>query len=107
MAWSDDDFDGFEWDEEKSAATAARRGVDFVAAAKVFEGFFTEREDTRQDYGEQRFVVTGEVDGAIITVVWTPRGRNRRIITTWPASDQERRAYLGYRAIHEQGNPEA
>ncbi len=100
-------FDAFEWDEEKSAATAARRGIDLIAAAKIFGGFFTEREDTRQDSGEQRFVATGEADGVIVTVVWTPWGRNRRIITAWPASDQERRAYRGHRAIHERGNPEA
>jgi uncharacterized protein len=101
----DPDFDGFEWDEQKSTVTAANRGIDFIAAATVFEGFFIEQEDVRQDYGEQRFVTTGQVDGAIITVVWTPRGRNRRIITLWPASNQERRTYREYRAIHERRNP--
>lgn len=102
---TDHDFDGFEWDEEKSPITLARRGIDFVSATEVFAGFFSEREDLRRDYGEQRFIVTGDADGLLITVVWTPRKRNRRIITAWPASDQERRAYHEHRAIYEQGTP--
>ena len=103
---SDPDFDGFEWDEGKSALTLRRRGIDFFAAATIFEGFFTEREDTRHDYGEQRFVSTGEVDEEIVTVVWTPRNRNRRIISAWPASNQERRIYREHRAIHERRTPQ-
>lgn len=102
----EDDFDGFEWNEEKSAATSAHRGIDFVAAAKIFEGFYIEREDLRSDYGERRFVVTGVVGTAIVTVVWTPRGRNRRIIAAWPASNQERRLYHEHRKIHERTDPQ-
>lgn len=45
----------------------------------------------RRDYGEPRYLVTGEVDGPTITVVWTPRGNRRRIISGWPASNRERR----------------
>jgi uncharacterized DUF497 family protein len=102
-----DDFDGFEWDDAKSEATASNRGIDFIAAAEVFGGFLIEREDARQDYGERRFVVTGETNGAMVTVVWTPRGRNRRIITAWPASEKERQAYREHRAIHERRDPKA
>jgi uncharacterized DUF497 family protein len=103
---NDSDFDGFEWDEPKSALTLERRGVDFASAAKIFTGFFIEWEDMRRDYGEQRFVTVGETDGSLITVAWTPRERNRRIITAWPASDQERRTYHEHRAIHERRNPQ-
>jgi uncharacterized DUF497 family protein len=53
-----------------------------------------EREDTREDYGEPRFVATGIVaDVGIITVVWTPRGRRRHIITAWRASKSEKEEY--------------
>ena len=104
---NDLEFDGFEWDPQKSDLTLKHRGFDFIAAASIFDGWFTEREDTRRDYGEPRFISTGEVDGAYLTVVWTPRGRNRRIISAWPASDQERRTYREQRAIHERRNPQA
>jgi uncharacterized protein len=94
----EDEFDGFEWDAEKSDATLAERGLDFAAAARVFDGDYLEREDTRRDYGERRFVVTGEVQGVVVTIVWTPRSRWRRIISAWPASNRERREYREHRA---------
>jgi uncharacterized protein len=104
---SDSDFQGFEWDEPKSTLTLERRGIDFTTAAKIFAGFFIKWEDRRRDYGEQRFLTVGEANGFVITVAWTPRERNRRIITAWPASDQERRIYREHRAIHERRNPQA
>lgn len=90
---SDEEYEGFEWDSAKGDETFSQRGIDFEAAAHVFDGEYVEREDLRQDYGERRYVVTGVVEGAVITVVWTPRGQRRRIISAWPASDRERREY--------------
>lgn len=72
----------------------------------MFDGDYFEREDMRRDYGERRYVVTGEVDGVVVTVVWTPRGRRRRIISAWPASNRERREYREHRAPVERGDPE-
>ena len=45
MAEGEAHYDGFEWDEAKSDATFAERGVDFEFAARVFEGDYLERED--------------------------------------------------------------
>jgi len=70
------EFEGFEWDEAKSTATFKGRGIDFEAAASVFDGAHVEREDLRTDYGEHRYLVTGEVQGIVITVVWTPREKS-------------------------------
>ena len=100
-----EEFEGFEWDAAKSEATFAERGIDFAAAARVFDGDYLEREDTRHGYGERRFVVTGEVEGLVVTVVWTRRGRRRRIISTWPASRRERREYREQRAAFERADP--
>src|SRR6266702_1956715 len=99
------DFDGFEWDSAKSEATFSERGIDFEAAARVFEGDHVEREDPRQDYGERRYLVTGSVEGILITVVWTPRGSRRRIISAWPASNRERREYREHREAVERADP--
>jgi len=97
--------EGFEWDEAKRAWTLRDRALDFEDAARVFEGVHREREDARRAYGEPRYAATGEVDGVVITVVWTPRGGRRRIISAWPASNRERREYGAHRALHERADP--
>jgi len=88
----DDGFDGFEWDDKKSDRNLTKRHFDFEFAARVFDDAYTESED-RREYGEQRYLSTGVVDGILITVVWTPRGRLRRIITAWRATKRERQMY--------------
>jgi len=88
----------YEWDETKSERNVAVRGFDFEFASRVFDGPFFEREDWRTGYGEPRFITVGNIDGLLVTVVWTPRNRARRIISAWPASRQERRMYREYRA---------
>jgi uncharacterized protein len=83
----------FEWDKAKSQATFADRGIDFETAALVFDGICLQWYDLRHEYGEPRYLATGDADGIIITVAWTPRGNKRRIITAWPATSREERAY--------------
>ena len=83
----------------------ADRGFDFEFAARLFGGAYIEREDLRHEYGERRFVATGDVEGRIVTVVWTPRGRRRRIVSAWPASNRERREYLEQRQEIERADP--
>ncbi|MBV8638432.1 MAG: BrnT family toxin [Candidatus Eremiobacteraeota bacterium] len=40
----------------------------------------------------------GMVNGIILTVVWTPRGTARRIISARRASRKERRRYYAHRS---------
>ncbi|HEY8883884.1 MAG TPA: BrnT family toxin [Chloroflexota bacterium] len=106
MSDNTDDYEGFEWDAAKRHdATFASRGLDFEAAARVFADDYLEREDTRRDYGERRYLVTGEVDGRVITVVWTPRSGRRRIISARRASDRERSSYRDHREEIERRDP--
>jgi len=93
----DDNFEGCEWDESKSEQNLADRGYDYDFASRVFEGAYMEREQLRPDDGERRFIVVGEVDGFVIRVVWTPRGRVRRIISSRRAKIREAEKYDGYR----------
>lgn len=90
------DFDGSDWDESKSEQNFALRSYDFKFASGVFDGPYTEREDLRQDFGERRYIVVGEVDGLTIRVVWTPRGSLRRIISSRRANSKEAAKYRGY-----------
>jgi uncharacterized DUF497 family protein len=90
------DFDGFEWDEQKSEATFRDRGIDFDTAAQIFAGPTLQQVDTRMDYGEIRYIAIGETDGITVTVIWTLRARLCRIITAWPATRREERSYNEY-----------
>jgi uncharacterized DUF497 family protein len=80
----------FEWDDRKSQANLFRRGFGFDFAARIFEGDVIERVDDRRDYGEERIVALGCVDGEWLVVVYTWRGEARRIISARKASRRER-----------------
>jgi hypothetical protein len=83
-----------EWDENKSAATFRDRGFDFAFAARIFESDRLERIDERRDYGEQRILAVGAVDGLILMVTFTWRDDRRRIISARRANRRERRPFL-------------
>lgn len=45
----------FEWDEGKRNTNLNKHGIDFVAAATIFDDIeWIETENDRQDYGEER-----------------------------------------------------
>lgn len=83
----------FEWDEEKRESNLAKHGVDFVRAARMFANPILERPDTRENYGEERWIAVGQWEGFYMVVIYTWRDRNRRIISAWKAGRHEREAY--------------
>jgi uncharacterized protein len=86
--------DDFEWDEAKAAENDAKHGVSFAAAIEVFKDpFAIERLDDRMDYGEDRYIVLGMVDGRILCVVYTLRNGTIRIISARGAEPHEGRQY--------------
>ena len=88
-----DEFEGPEWDRAKSERCLAERGFDFAFAARIFDESQYWEEPSRQKHTEPRFIAIGPVDGLLLTVVWTPHGRKRRIISARRASRRERHAY--------------
>jgi uncharacterized DUF497 family protein len=82
-----------EWDEKKRLTNLKERGVDFRDAAQVFLGPVLEAEDTRTEYGEQRFRALGQVGRDNFMVAYTWRGERRRIISAWKVDDEGRRRY--------------
>jgi uncharacterized DUF497 family protein len=83
----------FEWDEQKREANLAKHGVDFRRMVILFEsGDLMEVEDDREDYGETRLTVYGEIDCRLYVVTYTWRKGNRRIISAG-ANDREKRKY--------------
>lgn len=77
------------FDPAKRDKTLLERGLDFARAREVFAGVTVTMHDNRLDYGEDRHVTVGLLDGRVVVVVWTPRGRARRIISMRKANERE------------------
>ena len=92
--------DDFEWDQAKAAANYKKHGVRFEHAVGAFEDPFALIElDESEEYGEDRFLLTGRAAGGILVVVYTERGERVRIISAREATEYERRNY--YRTAKE------
>ena len=83
----------FEWDTVKNSSNLAKHGIDFEDAVKIFQGPVLEKEDTRKQYGESRFVAFGLAVGRQLVVVYTQRGEHRRVISARRANAREQKAY--------------
>jgi uncharacterized DUF497 family protein len=87
--------DEFAWDDDKAARNAARHGVTFEHARRVFaDPFSVAMVDDREDYGEERFVTVGMVTGTLLFVAYTERGERIRIISARRATRHEREDYF-------------
>ena len=85
----------FEWNKSKAKDNYAKHGVSFELAKNVFKDpFGLEFLDDRQDYGEQRFVIVGMVDGQVLYVAYTERKDVIRIVSARRATKHEQKAYL-------------
>ena len=62
-------------------------------ADEVFAGSTLTVEDDRQNYGEDRFITIGFLDGRMVILVWTPRSGTRRIISMRKANEREQALY--------------
>ena len=91
----------FELDETNRAANFKKHGVDFADAARIFSGPVVEWHDEREDYGEERYIALGELDGQVILfVAYAVRGKASdviRLISARKATKYESQIY--YQAI--------
>jgi uncharacterized protein len=87
----------FEWDELKNETNIAKHGFDFADAYRVFDLPIVVDLDERDDYGEDRWIGTGMLDGRVVVVVYTePKQETTRIISLRKALSQERKRYEQY-----------
>ncbi|WP_020560604.1 BrnT family toxin [Thiofilum flexile] len=88
----------FEWDEDKNQSNIAKHGISFDLAKRIFEGPVFTFLDTRDDYGEDREISIGMVEGILIlTVVHTEREDGIiRLISARRATQAERKRYENY-----------
>jgi uncharacterized DUF497 family protein len=81
------------FDRAKRAATLEHRGLDFADAGQVFMGDVATEQDTRRDYGEDRFVSAGYLRNRMVVVVWTPRSGGRHIISMRYCHESEEKVW--------------
>ncbi|MFL5098384.1 MAG: BrnT family toxin [Xanthobacteraceae bacterium] len=83
----------FAWDTAKEQANRKKHGIDFRTATKVFlDPYMIEFEDLGS-IDELRFNAIGLVDGRMLFVTYTMRGRIVRIISARGAEPHEKRKY--------------
>jgi uncharacterized DUF497 family protein len=63
----------FEWDEAKNRANIRKHGFDFLDAQEIFRGMLVVEADTRNDYGENRWIGLGIVGGRVAHVIFAER----------------------------------
>ncbi len=69
------------------------RGFGFERAEMIDWETAVTLEDTRRDYGERRYITYGMIGERLHVLVWTPRGRKRRVISLRKANRRERSLY--------------
>jgi len=89
----------FTWDESKRQSNLKKHGFDFKDAASVFAGEVVTVEDTRYNYGEERFATLASLQSRIILIIHTEQDDTIRIISMRKATNHEEQSYyqqLGY-----------
>ena len=84
----------FVWDEAKRRLNLRKHGIDFADANRIFRGVTFTAEDTREDYGEQRFLTLGLLEDQVVSVTHTEQGEEIRIISIRKATKHEARFYF-------------
>ena len=83
----------FEWDERKRQANIDKHGIDFFRAKQIWDGEVLEIPSPRSESRERRFIAWGLMEGQVIAIVYTWRGRKRRIISARRARKYEEETY--------------
>ena len=81
------------FDPVKRAKNLHDRQLDFLDAEIVLSGPVFTVENTRIDYGEQRFQTVGFLAGRMVMVVWTPRNQARHVMSTTKCNEREKAIY--------------
>ena len=83
-----------EWNPKKREANLRKHGLDLVDAVPIFEGPMLALPDTRQDYGEDRWIGVGITNGRVAVVAFAECGAECiRIISLRKANRHERKLF--------------
>ena len=84
----------FEWDELKRISNLRKHSIDFLDIPPVFDGLILTIEDDQFDYGEERFVTLGLLQGRVVAIVHTESENYIRIISARKATKYEQKTYF-------------
>lgn len=83
-----------DYDPNKNQRNIAERGISFASAAAFDWDTAIIWQDTRKDYGEQRFIAMGMIADRLHALVFTPRGEDViRVISLRKANSREAKLY--------------
>lgn len=83
----------YEWDEAKAVGNEALHKVSFDAVAGFDWDTADILEDSRKDYGEERFIAYGLIEDRLHCLVFTIRTPRVRVISLRRANKREVRDY--------------
>jgi len=83
----------FEWDENKRQVNIEKHGIDFEDVNELFNNkplvFVSPNKCV-----EERFIAIGKIKDVVVTVIFTPRKNNIRIISIRKARKNERKLII-------------
>jgi uncharacterized DUF497 family protein len=83
----------FEWHETKRLKNIDDHEIDFIRAKEIWHNPVLELKSPQNHHGEERFLAIGQIEIGVITVVYTWRGDNRRLISARKARKNEKENY--------------
>jgi uncharacterized DUF497 family protein len=83
-----------EWDDAKRESNIVKHGIDFVDVEGIFEGETITIRDDRYDYGEERFITLGLLDGRVVVIVHSEAESVIRVISVRKATKNEEIGYF-------------
>jgi uncharacterized DUF497 family protein len=82
------------YDPAKRRSNKRKHKIDLADCEAAFDAPMLTREDASQDYGEQRLVSLGWLQGRVVVLVWTDRADGPRLISCREANPHEQEAYF-------------
>ena len=87
----------FEWDVDKNESNIEKHALDFLDAEEIFDSPMLVALDTRQDYGEDRWIGLGLLEHRVVVVIYTFRDADTvRVISMRKALHYERLHYEAF-----------
>jgi uncharacterized DUF497 family protein len=83
----------FEWDKNKAESNLEKHGVSFEEAAEVFFDPFYQEGDATANEEARNFILGYSLSQRLLLVVYIERSLRIRIISSRPATRNERKLY--------------
>ncbi len=92
----------FEWDESKRKENLRKHGLDFRDAVTLFEGPVLSLLDSREDYGEPRWLGIGLLESICAVVAFTERNDGEIIRIIMSAKPSKKRSKTDWDEVQSQ-----